>query len=83
MSQPKFNQEAMSKAMYEQEKRERHQRRCNHGKKKFLLGTLVIGIPSMLLCQYCGHSVQGDAARAGRDEAEIVETRKALPSGEN
>lgn len=82
MSQPQLTQRELSKAMHEQEKRRRRMKACNHDKRTFKLGDSILGIPPILVCDYCGHNVMGKDAKERRDEAATVETRLALPSGQ-
>lgn len=68
--------------MYEQEKRQRHQNRCNHKRRTFRLGDDVLGVPAIIVCDSCGFHLTGEVAKDARDAgvATTVETRKALPA---
>lgn len=84
MSQPELTDRDIAEAQYHAEKRQRRQARCNHERRTFRLGDVVLGIPASLVCDDCGHVLLGEVAKDARDAglATTEETRKALPEGE-
>jgi hypothetical protein len=84
MNQPTYTERDLAKAQYSARKRQRRQDRCNHKRRTFMLEEPVIGIPAVLVCDDCGHSLHGEAAKDARDSglATTEYTGKALPSGQ-